>query len=1802
MKKLSLSKKLTALVLTLFVICTCVVILINAAAGKVIYLDPVSGSDSNGGTSTSDAFKTLKKSITSAGSTETVIVLTSDLTVSSSFTEPAHTGAVTITSKYDGYSSGAKINFTSSSETAYRLNGPTTFENITINTNASTVFAAQHNAMTFGAGISTPTGYDRITLLGGYQTPSSSVDVSLDSNITVKSGSFYEVAGFSRTKGDASHDFTGTANITVSGGKIKNLFGGTLYNHTGGSLVLTVSGGTISNIYTAGDLTRSITGDATVSLLGGSIGNVYMNNITGDARLELLGTCPSSVSVSYSTTTLEENSERAASHKVAAYNAVYCSSSMISLLKSQFDEIENATELYVAAGGSGTGGSASSPLGSFATAYGKLASMGGTLYVSGSLNCNTQLASSTLKDEIKIVGLDSTAQLVFPDGYELDLDAPTKFENITLTVDGSASIISGGSKLTLGAGIVCNGAIDIIGSAKTSAKVELTVQSGTFNRIVGTTAQSINSATVNVLGGNVAEIVCGGASTAKSLRFQMSGGTVTELVSTEGSVTDSLVFKLGGGTIGTLDIKNSTGNNILSVASTKITTGSCSNIDKSKSELIVGRGSADKNVSAFLGYFGKISYENNIYVAAGGKGTGYSPLAPIGDINRAVRLLGKAGKVVLCGDYLIDENYTIVSHTYPVTYTSKDSDTDFRSTAKLDLEANLLLSGESTIEYLHFETEHTNAFIYAREKKLTIGDGVDTILKNGYASYISLCGGRSDTSGNGDANLTINSGNWEAVRAGSTRTGTASSVTSNINVTINGGIFHKYVLCSSRGQVWGNVNVLVNGGVFYQGLYGMYEEDGGSYNATYDMVFDIRGGEFHGDIAPARSKQTKLHGTYKVYLRGGDFSGVTDLCGTSDFQGNMDSELYIDPSVDINAEEIGTQSFTNYLYNNHADPFIFYHDGFYYYTSTGSTQINLRKAATIADLKTANPKVILQPSQGKNLWSPEIHYFSAAEVGEGNEGWYMFLSYDDGESFANQRQHVVKCLDGDDLMGRWGDPVTGEVNKPRKIEFPDSPRTNVDQFCSGMSVLKANGTTYITFVTDTGTGTADHHQTINITRMTNPWTMSGANVAICKSDYDWEMGGYGYANGTWYPKVVEGASPVYGDNGEVYLMYTGSGYWTVEYKLGFMKLTGSDPMLKSSWTKNPTPVFSKNEEINGCGHGSYFKDHEGNWWVCYHAYTGPDTTSKRKSFVERLYITSSGVSIGNGSTHPAPIDTVYTIPKNPMPLSDKIYGFKTIAEIPSADRIFTSISTAQELIELMNDSSAWSGNYRLAANIDLSNYTGTLSQQPIGNATIKFTGAFDGNGKTISAINITSGGSVGLFGCISGKASITSLTVYGSVTNNFASTDAETLDSEGNYVCTGGLVGYMLGGTVEDCSVYMTVTGQGNVGGVVGMVYIPSDNNTVAIKKVVGDCTVSAKYGNIGGIVGRITVKGQADIGVTLDSCTNYSDISSTSSDRCRVGGIVAYVRTETQGVVINKCTNNGDISGTNAQTATNHVPHVGGIGGRFEIATGANASINITECKNTGNITSNYRVGGIVALVTRTNTCTAKSGIYRCENNGSVTVINRAMSKNEAGGITGRIDNNCTSVKFEIIDCANYAYVNCDGGYCYLGGIIGYNVATDIIRCVNYGVCTSDTGTVGAIVGSERAKGSYVISDCYALTGTADNISGETNASYCTHTNNTFVSADNKTNQSVYTALDFENTWTMRADGAALIAHTSTVVGDIDSDGVLTNSDIVLIIRYLSGWDIGGAEAMCDLDANGRINNRDAIELIVKLSELGIT
>lgn len=331
-----------------------------------------------------------------------------------------------------------------------------------------------------------------------------------------------------------------------------------------------------------------------------------------------------------------------------------------------------------------------------------------------------------------------------------------------------------------------------------------------------------------------------------------------------------------------------------------------------------------------------------------------------------------------------------------------------------------------------------------------------------------------------------------------------------------------------------------------------------------------------------------------------------------------------------------------------ADPWMFVHDGYYYLCCTAGSCIRLYRAKDPTKIHTEGESEFVEafrPREGemwsKNLWSPEIHYFSPEDFGETHAGWYMFVACDDGFN-VNHRMYVLKCEDKNSPFAPYVSPVSGERYVPEKVTSPTDPHLN-DGWRCGQTLLRHGGSVYCMWVDEVGRQTEDFHQRIRIAKMINPYTAGDAKV-ICRPTEEWEMHGYGMcADGKIRPRVVEGGTAVYGDDGKVYVIYSGSGYWTKYYALGHMVLRGDDPTSESDWEKDPEPIFSMSDEVFGCGHASYFKDAAGKRFICYHAYLSPDRTGGRYVFLEPYRIENGRVVIGDGSGKPAPLTSLQTV-------------------------------------------------------------------------------------------------------------------------------------------------------------------------------------------------------------------------------------------------------------------------------------------------------------------------------------------------------------------------------------------------------------------------------------------------------------------------------------------------------------------------------------------------------------------------------
>ncbi len=1222
---------------------------VSAADGdEYYYVNSETGDDTANGRTAKTAVKTFTRACNLARKTGGTVVITNEYHFPSTVYEVEHESIPFTVTTNDGEvdygAQGAKIVF--GKALRYVLKGDTTFENVTIEFGSTLNFVAQYNHITFGEGVVTKDlneGTEGIYVVGGYQSPEDTVDTSLDSHITIKSGTFHIVAGGTRQKGAnavGGITYTGTHNIEVSGGKINRLYGGSIQHQIATKTNITVSGGEINELYAAGDMTRRIEDYANIVLSGGKVNSLNVNNVIGTANVTLAGAEVGTATVSYYNELLEKSATTANKPKTLYYDAHYYTPEQIASLGAAFTKVENITSVYAKEGATGDGLSMSSPA-SFEAAIKTAGETQGNVVVIGTISLSN-FTEAAHTDKIVVKGADESAKLKISGTYTLG--GSTAFESISLDC-GTAVFNADKGMLTVAEDVKVSGKADIVGSASLHA--------GTFGKVTG------GAADMTVIVGNAeVDSITGGTTAAK---IEVNGGKVGKVMSTDTTIA-SFDLSISGGSIGSVTFNGITGKLNMLLYGGSVGTWAVSGQNVKGTLGLDEKAYKLSDLGEAADLFA-VSSDRVFFLCDSGKGNGASVTAASNSMVDAYAALANGGTLVVCGEYTIKEAFINHYNTGKITITSVYDGVDYRTAAdaKIVFKANYYCGGETEFNNILLSNQKNYGGIYANVNKLVIGEGVACEYVGAVKTYPSIQGGTNldieitDTEKAQTADVTINSGTWQRVRGGSAAGGYNEF---DIKMTVNGGTFMERLVLLSANTHTGNADVTINGGTFYGGIYAStMEQDDQTVDGKITLTFN--GGTPYAVIGAAWKNVGTYKGSFDLYVNGGEFGHITDIVGTAKLSNStMTSTLHTGEGVALDAKVTGTMTFSNPIRGNGADPWLFFHDGNYYYIATGGSSLVLYKAANIGDLPTTTGTTIYKPEGGhewsKNLWSPEIHYYTDEEIGAGNGGWYCYIACDDGAN-VNHRMYVIKCLDGDNLLGRWGNPVTGEVNVPQKIEAKDIP--NFDNlWAAGQTDIRINGKLYMMYVTESGRDTADFYQTINIIAMTNPWTLTGESKVICKPDYAWEMGGAAYnaSTGKSYPKVVEGGTAVYGSDGSVYIVYSGSGYWTTEYKLGQLKYLGGDPLDINNWEKLPTSIFSKSDKLNGCGHASYVTDTDGQGWICYHAYPGKDTQSGRNAYVEPYKADANGVVIGNGSTHPEDPAKVYTVNINSTPLGERI--------------------------------------------------------------------------------------------------------------------------------------------------------------------------------------------------------------------------------------------------------------------------------------------------------------------------------------------------------------------------------------------------------------------------------------------------------------------------------------------------------------------------------------------------------------------
>ncbi len=365
------------------------------------------------------------------------------------------------------------------------------------------------------------------------------------------------------------------------------------------------------------------------------------------------------------------------------------------------------------------------------------------------------------------------------------------------------------------------------------------------------------------------------------------------------------------------------------------------------------------------------------------------------------------------------------------------------------------------------------------------------------------------------------------------------------------------------------------------------------------------------------------------------------------------------------------------------------------------------------------------------------------------------------------------------------------------------------------------------------------------------------------------------------------------------------------------------------------------------------------------------TVTVSQGVASMLAARGTSISLPNGTEYPEPIEGLGT-EEDPLRIETEAQ-LAALAWTVNHNSLPASLPEYPYLI-LVND-------------LDLSDYDDEDSYgkgwAPIGGyynedtESYAFSGTFDGNHKTIRGLYIERDERyVGLFGYIK-DGTVKNLTVEdGDVTG---------------YAATGGIVGCLYGGQIENCVFSGSVTGEDGTGGIVG------ELADARIKDCENNGNITGGSGT-GGIVG---IAGSYEEDSGIENCTNTgkvigsagytggiagSSVDISVDDCVNIGAIQGGTGANTGGVVgdiiegsIQNCVNGGPVSGT--------ANNVGGVAGLLSAST-------IQNCVNYADVSSTANsVGGVAGFAAD------GSAVMNCLTTGNVI---GEVNIIEPGGVSG--------------------------------------------------------------------------------------------------------------------------------------------------------------------------------------------------------
>lgn len=230
-----------------------------------------------------------------------------------------------------------------------------------------------------------------------------------------------------------------------------------------------------------------------------------------------------------------------------------------------------------------------------------------------------------------------------------------------------------------------------------------------------------------------------------------------------------------------------------------------------------------------------------------------------------------------------------------------------------------------------------------------------------------------------------------------------------------------------------------------------------------------------------------------------------------------------------------------------ADPFVLYHDGYYYHTYTNAKGVYVSKTDDLNKLADAEETLVYAKKENemRPWYAPEIWYLDGA--------WYIYVAPDYGDSFHNM---TVLKYEGDTPVGQYENlGMMGGLENEWSIDG---------------TILEHEGKRYFIW-----TKCAEMY----MAEMSDPAHITGKIITLAHPELDWEL-----KTGL----VNEGAAVIKKGN-KTHIIYSANDSKTDEYCLGCLTFTGGDVMDPNNWVKASKPLFEKTDKVFGPGHCSFTK-------------------------------------------------------------------------------------------------------------------------------------------------------------------------------------------------------------------------------------------------------------------------------------------------------------------------------------------------------------------------------------------------------------------------------------------------------------------------------------------------------------------------------------------------------------------------------------------------------------------------------------